>query len=239
MCNCNLYLMNTPYLSESDRFISWYIMTSHEKYHHFFRQAAGGNWFFRPLIILIFPSRVSVRWYKIGPVCVCLWELSTVEPFDIQTQYLVVRLKNLISEVSDTLIFVHSAITKGRHVTSQHDIMTSQRDVLTSLDDYCAKILAKRAHRSFAVSYCIHLDGTDLLLLLVLLLDRTHFYKSTRQANQAQTYPSVLCSLQCCASARSTRLILILEPESVSNWTPGKYLTNSVIWTICLHMSTH
>ncbi len=50
------------------------------------------------------------------------------------------------------------------------------------------------------------LDDTDLLLfllVLVLLLVETHF------VIKVKTCPNVLCSLRCCASARSTRLIWI------------------------------
>ncbi len=36
---------------------------------------------------------------------------------------------------------------------------------------------------------------------------RHTFWQSSKQTNQGQTYPNVPCSLRCCASARSTRLI--------------------------------
>ena len=80
-----------------------------------------------------------------------------------------------------------------------------------------------------AVSYCKKSESTDLLLLLILLLlagtlsdvvmdavllipvvPITCTQESSKQTNQGQTYPNVPCSLRCCASARSTRLIFSL-----------------------------
>ncbi len=60
-----------------------------------------------PHHLMVFPSRVSGRGYKIGPVCVCvsvsvclLVSALTAEPFDIQTRNLLEALTLIISQMS-------------------------------------------------------------------------------------------------------------------------------------------
>ena len=68
-----------------------------------------------------------------------------------------------------------------------------------------------------AVSYCIHFGDTDVLLfllLVLLLLAGTHFSIDpmiTRTRQYSLTHPNALRSLLCCASARSTRLIIFSQ----------------------------
>ncbi len=93
----------------------------------------------------IFPSRVSSRAYKIGPVCVsvCLGLLRAhYTPLQPYMGYLCTRK----AQYAPPRRNMHYGAQGRRHVSSWCQV-TSRYDVLTSFDNFWARILTRRTCR--------------------------------------------------------------------------------------------